>query len=273
MDGYIFALVASMLWGLNAVFVRKALEKTDAFSGTFFIVLVSAVCLLMMSIFDKSLFNANLTQKNLIFLAAGGILQYFFGRSLTYFSAKIVGSSRAFTGSSTRIMFSAILGILILGEKVSFMKAFGIIAMIAGMYILSMERLSGLHISIAGGFFYGLASIVIKAGMAESVVLSNLISILSALPFLALLASRNINTSKFNRFLLFSGFTLFLATLSYYKALSLAPVVVVVPLSNLYPVFAVIFSYLFIQSLERIGLRTFAGACIAVFGGIIVYLS
>jgi drug/metabolite transporter (DMT)-like permease len=272
-SGYFFALLASVLWGFNGVLVRKALEKVNPFLGTFYIVLISWLCLFILSVFTGEIFRVEFEGTKVALLCLAGIFQYFFGRTLTYFSVGVVGSSRAFTGTSTRIMFSALLGFAILGEEVNLMILSGILVMVAGLYILSSDTFNrrGLAISIAGGLSYGIASIFIKSGILESVVVSNLISVTTALPFIFAVAYSKSSENTFSFYLLLSGITMFLGTFSYYLALSQAQVVVAVPVSNLYPVFTTVFSYLLIQRLEHVSIKTLIGSVIAVMGGILIY--
>jgi drug/metabolite transporter (DMT)-like permease len=271
--GYTFALLASVLWGFNGILVRKALEKVDSFTGTFYIVFISGIFLLSLSTISGDVLTVEMDLRKVLLLSLGGIFQYFFGRTLTYFSVGVVGSSRAFTGTSTRIMFSAILGVVLLSERMGIVSLAGILVMIAGLYILSSERIrrEGLLISILGGLSYGIASIFIKSGMLSSPALSNTISVFSAIPLIFVLAVKKGEGWKLNRFLLLSGFTMFLGTYCYYVSLSMIPVVIAVPVSNLYPVFTTLFSYFLIQKLENITIRAFLGSLIAVFGGILIY--
>ncbi|ADC65340.1 protein of unknown function DUF6 transmembrane [Ferroglobus placidus DSM 10642] len=278
MLGEIFALLSSIFWGLNGVFVRKALQDVNPLSGTLFILSINTLWLVFLVIADGSL-SKNLTIgfENVIFLALAGLIQQFMGRTMTYFSVHYIGSSRAYTGTSTRIFFSAILGIIVLGEKPTFLVAFGSALMIFGLYIFTTEdiRREGLALSLAAGFMYGLAAIFVKKGIIEeSVSLSNLISLLSGVSALFLFSAykRKVKPEKISPYLFLSGTALFVGTYFYFLSLSTTPVIIAVPLSNLYPIFTTLFSLLFIQSLEKIALKTIFGVVLTVFGATLVYL-
>ena len=80
------------------------------------------------------------------------------------------------------------------------------------------------------------------------------------------------NRLKFvkNKYLILSGTSLALGNISYYLALSMAPLVIVVPLSNLYPLITTLLSYLLIQKLEYVSIKTFVGSLLAVIGSILI---
>ena len=50
----------------------------------------------------------------------------------------------------------------------------------------------------------------------------------------------------------------------------MAPLTVVVPLSNLYPLVTTFLSYLLIQKLEYVSVKTFLGSLLAVIGSILI---
>ncbi|WP_290901250.1 EamA family transporter [Ferroglobus sp.] len=277
MFGEIFALLSSVFWGLNGIFVRKALQDVNPLSGTLFILTVNTLWLVFLVIADGTL-SKNLTIgfENVLFLALAGLIQQFMGRTMTYFSVHYIGSSRAYTGTSTRIFFSAILGMIILGEKPTFLVAFGSALMIFGLYVFTTEdiRREGLALSLAAGFMYGLAAIFVKVGIIEeSVSLSNLISLLSGVSALFVFSAYKgrVKPEKISPYLFLSGTALFIGTYFYFLSLSTTPVVIAVPLSNLYPIFTTFFSILFIQSLEKIALRTVFGVVLTVLGATLVY--
>lgn len=275
--GAMLALLASFFWGLNGIFVRKALLGVNPIAGTLAILTVNTLWLLLLVVLDGTLANPpDLTITSILFLAIAGLIQQFMGRTLTYSSVAIIGSSRAYSGTSTRIFFSALLGVLLLGESITALLILGSALMMVGLYTLSSEEIDGkgLALSVLAGFSYGLAAIFIKAGMLESVSLSNLISLISGIAALSIFVrAKGIKVErKFSPYLLASGTVLFTGTFLYFLSLSMTPVVVAVPLSNLYPVFATLLSYFFIQSLEGITGKTVAGVLLTVSGAILIIL-
>jgi len=145
--------------------------------------------------------------------------------------------------------------------------------MILGLYIFSTEGFDkrGIYASVVGGFAYGLASLLIKVGMLGSIFVSVFIASISGLIFLSVFVKTQ-NSFKFvkDKYLVLSGTSLALGNISYYIALSIAPLTILVPLSNLYPLVTTLLSYLLIQKLESVGIKTFLGSLLAVFGSILI---
>ena len=154
MIGEVFALLSSVFWGLNGVFVRKALQEVNPISGTFFILLINTLWLVFLVLIDGTISkNIHISFENVMLLVLAGFIQQFMGRTMTYFSVHFIGSSRAYTGTSTRIFFSAVLGMLILGEKPTTLVLIGSALIIFGLYIFTTEdiRRKGLALSLAAG--------------------------------------------------------------------------------------------------------------------------
>ncbi len=271
MIGIIFALAASFLWGVNGVFLRKGLEDEDVISATFTVILIVTMITFIFSI--KDIPRTGIEPNKVLMLVLAGIISYFIARVITYFSITTIGSSRAFSGTSTRIMFSAFFGVFLLHEILNSLILTGTVLMVFGLYIFSTEKIdrTGIYISVLSGFFYGLASYFIKAGMLESIFLSTFIASASGLVMLGLFAAMK-NRLKLvkNRYLAISATSLAIGNISYYFALSVAPLTIAVPISNLYPLVTTVFSYIFIQKLESISLRTFIGSFLAVLGSILI---
>ncbi len=74
-------------------------------------------------------------------------------------------------------------------------------------------------------------------------------------------------------FLLLSGCFSALGVALFYYTLSIAPVVVVSPLVGTHPLFAILFSYLFLRGLERVTLRLVLGALMVTAGVAVIAVS
>ncbi len=271
MIGILFALIASFLWGVNGIFLRKGLEDEDVISATFTVILIVTLITFIFS--AKDIQRTEIELNKVLMLILAGIISYFIARVITYLSVTTIGSSRAFSGTSTRIMFSAFFGVFLLHEVLNALILTGTILMIFGLYIFSTEKIdrTGIYISILSGFLYGLASFFIKAGMLESIFLSTFIASISGLLMLSIFAAVK-NRLRFvrNKYLAISATSLAFGNISYYFALSLTPLTIAVPISNLYPLVTTVLSYFLIQKLESVGLKTFIGSFLAVLGSILI---
>ena len=273
MEGVLFAFLASAFWGINGVFLRLGLEKEDVFSSTMTVMLIGSVATFLVALGDMQ--NIRVDPHKVILLVAAGFVSYFLGRIITYRSIPIVGSSRAYSASSTRILFSAMLGVLILKEEINLLILSGIVMMVSGLYIFTTERinLKEFYISISSGLFFGIASLLIKVGILDNVFLSLSIATFSGFTFLAVfcfLTGRMFFVR--NKYILLSAATLTSGNVLFYYALKISPLVITVPLSNLYPVITTFVGFLTVRELERINSKTIAASIVTVFGSILISL-
>ncbi|MFC1957230.1 EamA family transporter [Chloroflexota bacterium] len=136
----------------------------------------------------------------------------------------------------------------------------------------------GRAFSIGAALSYGASSVLIKygvAGLAPPLV-GAAVALLSGTLLLATIGARHIDRTSLTQnrraivFLLLSGVMAGLGILSSFFALSLAPVVVVTPIQNIFPLFALLGAYLFLGHLERITRKLVLGSFLVVFGVILV---
>ncbi len=271
MDGLVFAFMASFLWGINGIFLRLGLEKEDVFSSTMTVMLIGSIATFLISF--KDVCSVTIEFGKIVFLILAGFISYFLGRLITYRSIPIVGSSRAYSASSTRILFSSILGVLILNEKMNLQIFSGTLLMIAGLYIFTTEKINvrEFYVSISSGLFFGIASLLIKKGMLESVFLSLFVATFSGFVFLALFC---ILTDRLvfikNRYILLSALALTSGNISFYYALKTSPLIIVIPLSNLYPIVTTFIGFMTIRELEKINSKTIIASAVTVFGSVLI---
>ncbi len=273
-EGLIFALLASLFWGMNGVLLRVGLRNEDVVSATTTIMLVVSLITLLFS--AREVGSVELELRKLHYLFMAGFFSYFIARVITYRSVNEVGSSRAFSATSTRILFSAIFGYLLLRESLGTFTVVGTALMVTGLYIFTTERVDRreLYISTSSGVFYGLASLLIKLGIMKSVFVSAFIASISGFAALSTYAYMTGRMKLVrNRFVFLSALSLALGNISYFYSLSTSPLVIAVPLSNLYPLVTTALSYAFIRDLELVGIRTFAGSLLTVIGSVLIFLS
>ncbi|WP_456478270.1 DMT family transporter [Geoglobus ahangari] len=274
MNGIIYALLASVFWGTNGVLLRVGLRGKDVVSSTMTIMLVVSAITFAFSFRD--LHRTTADPVKLVYLFLAGFFSYFVARVITYRSVTEVGSSRAFSATSTRILFSALFGYFLLSEDMGFYTLSGTLLMILGLYTFTTERIDRreLVISTSSGIFYGLASLLIKVGMLESVFVSVFIASLSGfLSLAAFSAATGRLEVSINRYIFLSAMSLAAGNIAYFYSLSTIPLVIAVPLSNLYPIVTTTLAYIFLKSDELVGIRTFIGSVLTVAGASLISVS
>ena len=136
----------------------------------------------------------------------------------------------------------------------------------------------GIAFGIGAGMCYGVSSVLIKHGMGGMAppLIGAAVSLFAGMLGLSVLGARSIRTDidkkKGIGFMLLAGITAACGVISMFFALSMAPVVVVAPLQSTNPLFALLWSYLFIGRLEKITPRLVIGCILVVTGVILITL-
>lgn len=224
--------------------------------------------------------------------AGAGIVGTMLGRAFYFEGITRVGASRAEPVKASMPLHSAILAVLVLGEVLTPQGAVGIVLIVIGVAAISWEsagsrspgefRTVELLFPLGGAFFYGIEPVFAKVGFAEgtSVVVALAVKTCAAtIAFLAYLRARGTlpevaELKRGNtRWYLAAGVANTTFLVSYYAALSVAPVVLVSPIMQMSPLLVLAISYLFLKRLETVTWRLVAGALVVVAGGIAVSLA
>lgn len=142
--------------------------------------------------------------------------------------------------------------------------------------------IGGIIFGLAGGATWGLTPILVRVAVlsVKSPLLSTLISYVFAAiicPLFLIRAGhgkdlRNIDKPSFV-YLLSAGASVCMAQIFRYSALLLANASFVASITNMYPVFTLVLSYMFIQKIEKISLKVVTGILLSVLGLYVVILT
>ncbi len=264
----IILLLIPALFSLHQILVRKGFEREDLLTGNFISIATTALIFTPILILRFHL-NANF----LLLMIFAGILNFVLARVCFYASIKRVGANVASALSATRIYFAEIFGILI-GEKVTFKLFLASTLIFIGILLLLNPKknrdILGVILGLLTAIFVVLSSVVIKIGlqMYDDPILASSVGYLSA--FMVFLASRIFSSSDLNisegKFFVLAGLFVGIGHLLRYYALSIYPVSVVEPILSVYPLFTLIFSYIFIRNIEFFDRRIILGSVLIVVG-------
>ncbi|MSQ32941.1 MAG: hypothetical protein EXR60_00750 [Dehalococcoidia bacterium] len=146
---------------------------------------------------------------------------------------------------------------------------------------LSRQLVLGYGFALAAALSYAGAQIVVKHTVPAKgpSMVALLFSLAVGTGVLFLMMAREspsllqVSKRKGILFLLLSGCFSALGVGLFYYTLSIAPVVVVSPLVGIHPLFAILFSYLFLRDLERVTLRLVLGALMVTAGVAVIAVS
>jgi drug/metabolite transporter (DMT)-like permease len=138
----ILSILCAIAWGLQAIFLKMALRDIPLYSA----VLISlAINFLIVAVFigagSEKGFSAfyAIPGSAYVYFMIAGVLNYFLGRTFYYSSFRFIGVAQATSISSTYPIFSVVLAILFLSEKLAVRQYFGVSLTLVGIYLLLLK--------------------------------------------------------------------------------------------------------------------------------------
>ena len=275
------ALSSALLSSAATIFIRQGLRGYGPYTGVWINMLVGSVCLWIAVLFTGGIGQPTLTAFALFVLA--GLIGTVAGRVLRFFAIERVGAS--ITGAFTNVtpLVSSGLAILLLGEHVTIPIVAGTLVIVAGATLLSTGgrslgvRPAQLWLPILSAACFGIVAILRKialAGMAP--IPGTAVNVTTALVvFTGFLLASGQRDAMICRgpslaYFLAAGVTENLSVFLVVLALSIGTVSVVAPLTNVTPLFVILFSVLFLRGVETLNARVVAGAALIVVGAILI---
>ncbi len=288
--GVVFALLAAISAGVSHVLIRVGTQHGKSTEVLVIVLLMNLVLFVpMAAIVAYPAYG--LSWKSALAFAGSGVAGTILGRSFSYEGIKRIGASRSQTIVASQPLHAALIAVVVLGESFTAGHLVGILAIMSGVVMISKElrstQASALaHVSrmnllfpLGAAFFYGIEPIFAKIGLIEAtpVYVGLAIKTMTAAVILFVYLwgrSQLPSRSDFGRLNLrwYIGAGLFnsLFLLAYFRALEVAPVVLVVPIIQIIPLVVIGLSFLFLQHLEVITWKLVLAATIVVVGATIV---
>jgi uncharacterized membrane protein len=278
-----FSLLAALLFATSHVLIRRGLVTSNAITGSFISLGMTALILWFMAPFFIPL-SSFWTPAVWYFLTAG-IFAPGLGRTLTYVGIERVGVARSVPISNCSPMFASLLAVFLLGELWTLQNFLGTTLVIGGIAVLSRAqhgqdqwRPLDLIYPVMAALAFGVSTNLRKLGLMASNVPLMAAAVTAATAFVfsvCLLQARGglraLKLSRSNwKWFFAAGIANTSATLAVFYALSFGDVVVVEPLVASNPVLSLILSAIFLKDLETITLRLVLGALCTVVGTILV---
>lgn len=221
-----------------------------------------------------------------------GLVGTLFGRGLHYLSIRRVGANLAEPIKASQPLHASFLAVLLLGEVLTGPHLVGIVLIVLGVGLVVLaasERsfaayedvtLPALAIPFGAALLFGVEPIFAKFGFeAGTPVLVGLSikTVVAAIGFGGFLAARgelSLGAIRAGRpgWYAAAGLANTAFLVSYYSALELSTVTVVVPILQTSPVFVIAISSVALADLEHVSWRLVAGTLVVVAGGVIVTL-
>jgi uncharacterized membrane protein len=278
-----FAFQASLCFSIAHILIRRGLVESNAMTGSFISLTMSAVVLWLLLPFFVPL-SALWTPAIAIFSAAG-IFAPGIGRTLSYVGIERIGVARSVPIVNTSPIFASIFAVVFLSEVWLLQNIIGTCLVILGVITLSLIKPVGgvwrkvdVIFPIIGATAFGVSTTLRKAGLqwVQIPLLAAAVTAASAalFSFILLQIQGGKQAFKLSRksaaWLIPAGIVNTAAMLSVFYALRHGPVVIVEPLVSSNPVLTLLLTAVFLRDLEALSRRLIIGALLTVLGTILV---
>jgi uncharacterized membrane protein len=283
----LYALVNAFLFALHNMFTKKALRYSNPATAVISGLLINIIFLWGLSLLFAPL--SSLTSASILIFAVVGLFQPGLTRLLSYKGIDALGVAITDPIRATTPLFSAMMAIIFLGEKLTLAIVVATLMIMAGITLLSWRngsmKLAGsavfLWYPIAASALAGATQVVRKFGLAAvphpllaaavTATSSFVVSILTLW-----YVERSQQTWKMNRhcfwWFLAAGLTISVAMVCIYYALDLGKVSVVIPIASTGPFFSLILAATFLRDVERVTSRIVLSAAMIVGGVVLLTL-
>ena len=287
-----YSLAGSLSLASRNVLARKGLIGAHPVTGVFIALLVAVPVTALFAVANGDFLRPyNLDPLSLLYLALAGILHFLVARSFTYSSIKIMGPSRVSPIIEGNIIISSALAVILLGETMTPALGIGTILVVLGVVAISRSEtkesagiskqqiIRGASRALLASAIWGVTPLIIKLGVTrvESAIIATLISVffglVASLPVLVHIKGRTIIAGIDKRvltILLISGVFQSTAQIFRFLAFSVAPVVIVSPISNATSIFTLVMGHIFIPKLEKINRMVVLAVLLVVVGVVLV---
>lgn len=285
-----FAFGSALFAGLTSILAKSGIQKTDSTLATAIrTIVVLAFAWLMVFIVGSQSTLPNVEGRTLLFLVLSGLAT---GASwLFYFKALTLENvNKVVPIDKFSTVLTILLAFLLLGEKVTVYRLFGVILIAIGTYLMvqnKTQKAAGhteggnmwLVYALLSAFFASLTSILAKIGITG--IESNLGTAIRTIVVLIMAWVMVWITGKKNHingidrkellFICLSGLATGGSWLCYYKALQDGPASLVVPIDKLSILITVAFAYLVFK--EKLTRRSSFGLALLTLGTVVMLIN
>lgn len=271
----------------NILIKKKALRHSNPATAVISGLLINIIFLWGVSVLFVPL--SSLTSASILIFAVVGLFQPGLTRLLSYKGIDALGVAITDPIRATTPLFSAMMAIIFLGEKLTLAIVVATLMIMAGITLLSWRngsmKLAGsavfLWYPIAASALAGATQVVRKVGLAavpHPLVAAAVTATSSFIKSILTLwyVERNQQTWKMNRqcfwWFLAAGLTISVAMVRIYYALDSGKDSVVIPIASTGPFFSLILAATFLRDVERVTARIVLSAAMIVGGVVLLTL-
>ena len=274
-----------MGWAGDSVLVRLGVRRSNIFAAMLMSYLVSVTCIWTYLVATTPL--VFLRSRAMVYFLISGCLQPLFARALFYEGITRIGVARAGPLRGAEPLFATIIAVVLLHERPGIMVYLGTALIMGSLWLISGSRggaakwrLVDAALPLGAGLVSAISQTLRKEGLkilpnpfvATAIVTSTSLALLISF----ILLTKRVNLLRMPRqsFLFFvaAGCVAVSAQVTNFIAIGQGDLSVIIPLLNTTPLFTVLFSGLFLRSLETLNPRIVVGASLMVGGVVLITL-
>jgi DME family drug/metabolite transporter len=280
-----FAVLAGLFFALSSIFTRWGLERASSGAAVLVTALANVVVFWPLFLIFAP-FSSISSWAVLAFIAAGATGP-FLARMLLFNGMARVGVSVATPLYNIQVLFAVIGGVLFFNETLTPFVGLGTVVLLGGVVLLTLDssggskgkprRLVDMAFPLASGFFFAISFMLRKWGLQITPEVFLGLAMMASTSFftafvLAPVQGKPLSFPKGHPLVMFAiaGLLTNVAQLFSLTAILRGDLVVVIPLQNTQPLFALLLSALFLRRLERVTPMIIAGAMLMVAGAVLV---
>ena len=292
--GVFLASLAAVAWAVNNIAIRIGTADRGVSDALAAVMLTNAAVLAPVAAVVHYP-DYGLSVRSIAAFGAAGITGLLIGRICLFRGIRTIGASRTTPVVSASTLVSAVLAVRFLDETLTAAHAVGILLIVAGIAIISWLmatdgggptslRETGLLLALplSAAFFIGIEPIFVRVGLDSGTPVLVGLAVMSTAALAGYVVYQRLRRgtvrppwhSPARRWYLVAGVSSTIGLVSYFVALTVAPVVVVIPIIQSSPLVVLGLSAVFLsRRLERVTWRLAAAAVVVIVGATLVSLS
>lgn len=280
----ILALSSSLTYSFTFIFLRQGLRSGSPLAGVLIMGTIVGSLALVTAAARGTLQTSTLTP--ILWFALAGCVGQGMGQMASFTGIQRMGVSRSAPIQGSAPIWAILLAVLILGERPGLFVWVGAGCVVTGVGLLSQPKegeegsvwdwfQGALIFPLTASVMFAVMPVVAKFGFAHQntpfvaigAAFGSAVVFLCAARFGLGLGGELRVDSRSLRWFALAGLSTTLAAASFWTALTMGDVSIMMPLSRLGPLWVVLWTYLFLGHLERVTPRIFIAAFLIVSGG------
>jgi uncharacterized membrane protein len=271
----LMAIGAAICFAASGIFIKKGLERSNAYSGVLISLCVNVLVLWAVLLLIIPL--SSLLSTAVIVFVIAGFLAPGLTRLLRFESISKIGVARTAHINATTPLYATLLAVIFLGEKLTVPIIAGTFLIVTGTIAISKTgKLRKRHMlfAVCASFLAGVSIPIRKYGLtiADYPLIVAAVTALTALMVMLVFGfvSKKFKLpdikNKSTKLFATSGLITSLGFMLNYTALSRGTVVTIAPILLTSPLFSLLFARIFLNQLENINAKTLIGTAITLTG-------